>query len=240
MDPYNALQLPKQFTLEQLKQQYKNVAIQFHPDKNRDNLAEARSMFAMVTGCYKKLLQEFKQRDVTDVTDDDDFNAKEFNRVFDENRMPDVNDTGYGDWMNKTIEKSIKTEKEKYIEPVAMDASSSFANVYELGMDHIQDFSGANMNMKSLCFMDVKKAHSTQQIIDPNAVKPRKDYKDVKDIENERAQLAYIMPHAERQKYERHERKKVDREERRQVNIKKRDDEIEHHYIKTKHLLKKV
>lgn len=57
VDPYAMLQLSKQFTLEQLKANYKRLALQLHPDKNNPTTTV---MFQILTNCYKTLLKEWK------------------------------------------------------------------------------------------------------------------------------------------------------------------------------------
>jgi len=57
MDPYKILNVPKNFTLEQLREQYKKIALQVHPDKGGSN-----ELFQLVTQCYKKLLKHQERR----------------------------------------------------------------------------------------------------------------------------------------------------------------------------------
>ena len=57
IDPYKILEVSKNFTLDELKQQYKKIAIRVHPDKGGSEY-----MFNMVTDCFKKLMRGFKRR----------------------------------------------------------------------------------------------------------------------------------------------------------------------------------
>lgn len=59
LDPYKVLEVPKNFTLEQLRSQYKKIALSVHPDKTPGN---SDYMFKMVTKCYKNLLEELNRR----------------------------------------------------------------------------------------------------------------------------------------------------------------------------------
>jgi curved DNA-binding protein CbpA len=57
MDPYKVLNIPKNFTLEQLREQYKKMALQVHPDKGG-----SAELFDLVTSCYKKLLRHQERK----------------------------------------------------------------------------------------------------------------------------------------------------------------------------------
>ena len=62
-------------------------------------------------------------------------------------------------------------------------------NFIELGTDNIDDFSGENRSGKDLNYMDYRIAHSTTRLVDPTAVKTRKDYKTIENYEKERANI---------------------------------------------------
>lgn len=57
IDPYKVLEISKNFTLDELKLQYKRIAVRVHPDKGGSEY-----MFNLVTDCFKKLLREYKLR----------------------------------------------------------------------------------------------------------------------------------------------------------------------------------
>lgn len=61
-DPYHVLRLPKDFTLEQLKTNYKRLALQLHPDKNLVSTEQAAEIFKILTESYKFLLQDYQHR----------------------------------------------------------------------------------------------------------------------------------------------------------------------------------
>ena len=131
MDPYEILGLQKNvnFTLEELKDKYKAIAIKVHPDKGG-----SEQLFLLVTNCYKKLVEEYYRR----VSDKDyltlkaefkkvqaakstgssrggqgsvqtrsagKFDLDRFNQVFSENKLENAYDKGYESWMSdKQIE----------------------------------------------------------------------------------------------------------------------------------------
>lgn len=119
-------QLNKNFTINQLKNAYKRVALQTHPDRPGGN----KEKFQLVTKCYLALIEELKKREQDKSFDklrDDshnyykersklnkkyknnekglfnpkerNFNNKLFNKLFDENKLYDPNDEGYDDWL---------------------------------------------------------------------------------------------------------------------------------------------
>lgn len=246
IDPYKTLGVPRNFTLEQLKTSYKKLALSVHPDKTPGN---SDYMFKIVTKCYKKLSDEFKNRESDkqynelksdfikntekakkyenpDIDLSKKFNIRQFNQVFDDNRIPTVTDSGYKEWMDKNelkeapdLGKNItkesfneqferyadetkdKTNKYiiKYREPEALQMSKKL-NYIELGTENIDDYSGENKSNRDLNYMDYRIAHSTTRLVDPTAVKDRKEYKTVGEYEKSRTnikklsdkELAYI------------------------------------------------
>jgi curved DNA-binding protein CbpA len=58
LDPYKILNVPKNFTWQQLKDAYKQAAFKTHPDKEGGN----KLAFDFVTNCFKTLAEEYKGR----------------------------------------------------------------------------------------------------------------------------------------------------------------------------------
>lgn len=113
MDPYKILDLPREFTLDQLRTRYKTIAVKVHPDKP----GGSDYLFKLVTNAYKQLVREHDARssdkpfydlrkvsrtkqsaDATSSTKSS-FNIKHFNAMFDENKVPDTAEQGYKEWM---------------------------------------------------------------------------------------------------------------------------------------------
>jgi len=59
LDIYEVLEIPKNYTWEQLKTAYKLTALLTHPDKEGGN----KIIFNFVTDCFKTLAEEYKNRD---------------------------------------------------------------------------------------------------------------------------------------------------------------------------------
>jgi len=125
LDPYEVLEVRKNFTWNELKDAYKYTAFLTHPDKNGGN----EIIFNFVTECFKKLAYEYKakQQDKTflDLKKQvDEYYSKEqenykdkpppidenfherFNRTFNMCKMDNEDvDFGYGDIMDKSNQK---------------------------------------------------------------------------------------------------------------------------------------
>jgi curved DNA-binding protein CbpA len=120
MDPYKVLELPKNFTLEQLRSNYKRIAVQVHPDKGGSDY-----LFKAVTLCYQKLKKEHELRKEDKpfyelrekageqrpraavpprLQKGEKFNADRFNRMFEEHKIADDEPSteGYASWMSKS------------------------------------------------------------------------------------------------------------------------------------------
>lgn len=62
-DLYDVLQVPKTATTEEIRRQYKKLALKYHPDKNTDaNRAHAEKMFKEVSKAYEVLSNEAARR----------------------------------------------------------------------------------------------------------------------------------------------------------------------------------
>jgi curved DNA-binding protein CbpA len=125
LDPYKVLNVPKNFTWEQLKEAYKNAAILTHPDKPNGN----KFAFDFVTTCFKTLAEEYKMKHSnkthvdmkkesteyfermvnTNIPHPSDVNEpfqKRFNKIFEECKYQDEESSyGYGDVMEKSTGK---------------------------------------------------------------------------------------------------------------------------------------
>lgn len=143
IDPYKILGVSKNFTLDQLKEAYKKIALQVHPDRGGTEY-----MFKLVTTCYKELAKEYNRRtsdrqyhelkadfaknqallpqqkqstshrqiDATEAKSS--FNINKFNKVFETNKLQTVHDTGY--------EQFLKNSKE--VEQKNIFAGKKFSN----------------------------------------------------------------------------------------------------------------
>jgi curved DNA-binding protein CbpA len=126
VDPYQVLNVPRNFEWEQLKAAYRHAASLVHPDKGGN-----RHLFNLVTECFRHLANEYKARDAdkphfmlkqqsqeymkgqgvsrTETSAPinpavmDGMSLGRFNKIFEENRLEDeTTHQGYGDMMEKS------------------------------------------------------------------------------------------------------------------------------------------
>ncbi len=268
VDPYKLFGLTKDFTLDELKAKFKKLALVTHPDRGG-----SEALFLLTTKAFKKLIQEYNYRvsgsqhhelkKNFDSSDSSYFNSKikpdevsgsrfdanKFNRLYEENRLEQVTDSGYERWMNKNdvpttsnkkprgkfdpkqFNKSFETETRKntenkfiipYKEPEPLVTTKKI-QFMELGVDKIDDYSGENTTKKHLNFMDYKVAHTTDRIVDPSQVS-RKDYNDIHALEAEREQVSYKMSPEDFAAYKK-KKEQEEEAERRRKHIQSLNDE---------------
>lgn len=139
-DPYKVLKLERNFTLDQLKRNYKRLALQLHPDKNVVSPEDAGRVFQVLTNCYKLLLRDYEARQSDKPfyqlkqpyqqqgggaspsfsqsppppPSNGRFDVDKFNRVFSENAIQDAYAKGYDKWIEKSaVEPMEAAEKEQ-------------------------------------------------------------------------------------------------------------------------------
>lgn len=270
VDPYEVLNVPKDFTVDQLKHAYKKLAMKVHPDKGGSEY-----MFNLVTACFKHLMKEYKRRtsdkqhnelkqafqnlSVSPAPVFERFDIKKFNKLFEDNKLGDVTDAGYGDWytkdkledapkfkggsreaFNNHFEKHVASAPQskhivKYEEPEAYWKSKLPCT--ELGVSSISDFSGDNTSLRKLNYTDLKLAHSTSRIVDPSTAQ-RAEYDSIDSLKRERGNIQYDMDDRTKQKYIRKLQLQEEQERLRKKQQEERDRIAEEHYNKMHNLLK--
>ena len=184
-DPYRVLCLrPGAFTIEQLRSNYRRLALQLHPDKNRTMTGEeARSVFHLLTASYKQLKSDLARQQVPPMPQErrgrDEHQQEEhqrrvfkdaghFNRAFEAERRQTVHDAGYADWMSTAAVDDRKRESDcldlqvqAYREPAAVSAvwrAKGHLAGEELGLDRIDDFSADAVIGRPVGYTDLKTA----------------------------------------------------------------------------------
>lgn len=267
--------LSPSYTIDELKNSYRKLTLKHHPDRGGDI-----QNFRMITEAFNFLSEKYQQRasdktfnqlktDFNKFTDNqektintqidaDKFNLEVFNKIYQDNRLENSNDRGYGDW--KTTDTS-ETNKSSISRFELNTFNSSFENQKEHHQDHQQlinykepepSTKGTGMNYSeiedsiindfssdvdsNLKFTDYKQAHTNNNLININKVKVKK-YKNVDDLENERSNISYQMTPQELERYNIEKRYQTLNEEKRIQNIKAQDDKYELHFNKMNKLL---
>jgi len=118
INPYKLLELPQNYTMDQLKSAYRKKAILTHPDKGGNP-----KLFDETTKAYFSLLEKLKEKEDNKQYNDlknnsrdyiekqsgenkqnvnfkkESFNLTAFNKIFEENRISDPTDNGYDEWL---------------------------------------------------------------------------------------------------------------------------------------------
>jgi curved DNA-binding protein CbpA len=149
LDPYEVLEVRKNFTFEELKDAYKYTALITHPDKSGGN----KIIFNFVTDCFKKLAYDFKakqhdktfidlKKQVEEYYSKDSENKEKlppidnnfhehFNRTFNMCRMDDEEfDFGYGNLMEESTQKREDFKNEKIYKENKFD-SKNFNSIFD-------------------------------------------------------------------------------------------------------------
>lgn len=266
MDPYKILKVSKKDSIEKIRNAFKKVARNVHPDKGG-----TEEMFNIVVEAYREIFKLKKQEEsgknfnelkedskrytteqrstrnvhFADQKFDEDFQTK-FNKIFDDNRLTDVNDEGYGSFMAPSsamredinIDKIVDNQKElhktfddqkamnaelvKYKEPEALCVQSKKLTYDEIGADKIDDYSSDTM--QKLKYTDYMKAHTTNKLIDKSLLKKHETYKNMDDIEKRRSNQSFEINEDDRKVIEQQEMKLKMKEARRQQILRERDE----------------
>jgi hypothetical protein len=130
VDSLKLFNLNNNYSMDDLKQAYKKLAIRFHPDKSTGNAEQ----FQLITKCYLSLLEKYKARESDrqfndlkkgsqhylddqskngmvnkhfqkankndPVVNKERFDVKLFNKIYEQNKLWESNDDGYGSWFS--------------------------------------------------------------------------------------------------------------------------------------------
>jgi curved DNA-binding protein CbpA len=243
LDPYKILGIPKQYDEAMLKKAYLKKAMKVHPDRGGSK-DEFQKVSIAYTVLRKKLKEQgeihhhnelksnarsFIQSQPTQHIDaGDNFDIKVFNKIYEENRIEDVYDEGYGSWMSETssdvgqqkmfqgefnkdmfnheFQKYKQEQKQKmgsqivrYDEPETRISMRGQDSIVTLGQGKISNFSGETSG--GLNFTDYKAAFTTDStLIDESMVSLDGRSTSVKGLEQQRSNISYRMSAEDRER----------------------------------------
>lgn len=165
------------------------------------------------------------------------FDIKLFNELFSKVRVKDANDDGYGAWQkdNKSLNERNENTLVKYVEPKPIVSTLGKTQYAELGVGKVRDFSAPHV-MGGFVFSDLRVAHTTDKLVDEDKVTKRKEYKNVQQLEIDRASMPTQMSEDELRVYLKHKAREEQLEKERLQRLAARDNRIEKIYEKN-HLL---
>jgi curved DNA-binding protein CbpA len=77
-DYYDILEVGKDATQEEIKKQYRKLALKYHPDRNKDNLKESEEKFKKINEAYK-VLSDSKKKEQYDHWNQNKKNQNSYN-----------------------------------------------------------------------------------------------------------------------------------------------------------------
>lgn len=262
LDPFKTLNVPRNYDLPTLKKAYIREAMRTHPDKG-GNPVEFKNVQLSYNVLLKKYNNDQSNHDHNDLKQnqrtfndtqlsnnnlnlslDKKFNQKQFNQVFDENRMSNAFDDGYDDWyksdnsneqpvfkskvgmstFNNEFEKqkrnklSKKKNQIQIREPEQKMSISGADSIVVLGQGKVHNFGGTSNNLH---YYDLKKAYDDNYI---NDTVENVEERTISTIKRDRSNISYKMSDKDLQLYNKQILKEKKLEEYRQKNLAKQDD----------------
>mgnify|MGYP001199164957 FL=1 len=279
IDALKLFNLSNNYNLQQLKQAYRKMAIQTHPDRP----SGSKEKFQLVTKCYLSLMEKYKLREsdktyqnlregskqfiqsqknnsvkpINGKIDKDNFNLKQFNKIYEQHKLWDPNDEGYDDWLKNDNDNSNETplfsnkfnidifnttfdnyksnnntQITEYKAPSALVSSNmSFTDIDNSNRvsDYSKPLEGTG---KGVGYTDLKTAYTSKgNLINPNSV-DYKTYNSVDELKRDRSKISYKMSPQQLRELEIQKRKEQEMEERRQERITQRDQMVATNYSK--------
>ena len=238
-DPYKILGISKNYDEKTLKKAYLKAAMKTHPDRGG-----TQAKFQLVSIAYTLLTKKLKEKDNSRSHQDlrnmsreytqqqanqpmintkmtDNFDVDVFNRIYEENKIPEVYDDGYGSWMEKNTNPEIEQKKlfqngfnkdmfnatfeqykkeqyqktgnqlVQYKEPEVRISMQNQDSLMTLGQGKITNFGGTTDN---LSFTDYKQAFTDgSMLIDTSSVDISDRSGSINQIKARRSNISYTM-----------------------------------------------
>ena len=270
LNPYKILGVSKNYDEKSLKKAYLKKAMVTHPDRGGSQLE-----FQQVSIAYTVLLKKLSDKNNNNLHNDlrnnsksymseqssnnmrntnmtDQFDINLFNKIYEENKIEDIYDKGYGNWMeqnnnmieqpkmfNKSFNKDLfnsefskyKAQQQKqmgtqvvqYDEPQVDISMRGKDSLMILGRDNISDFSGTSEG--GLNFRDYKDAFTNSCLIDESSVNINDRANNIHTIKSSRSNINYKMSPEDLRKQELTKMKMEKEEQKRLQRLNTRDNQ---------------
>lgn len=267
MDPHQVLMVaPGQFTVAQLKNNYRTLAGRLHPSVCSLPPKEADVVMRRLTLCYKRLMDEVSHRaarksssaraDVVDAAPPPDnkrmtelaknMDMERFNRVFEETRVKDAHNAGYQNWLTRDDLPPEDAEQVCDSQTLAEPDPMSFVNSRDLGFSDIgvtsvDNFGNPVTRYNAMQFTDIRDAHSERHnLLNSRMVQnfTEKPLRSVDDFKAERsdAQSVQLTPE-ERAMHERLRILQQQKDAERRVAVREQDKLMSRQFDRSRALL---
>ena len=192
----------------------------------------------------------------------DRFDAKLFNKIYEDNKLWESGDDGYGDWFQKeeadeptevfgnkfnlnVFNTTFENYKDKatkdngaiqeYKDPQELVSCATGFTDIDIYARKINDFSKALPTGKSkndLAYTDLKTAYTSRGAFIDPSKVKYKTYNSIDDLKKDRSNVKYDMTPEQMRDYEMKKRREIEEEEKRQELIRQRDNVISSTYTK--------
>lgn len=134
------------------------------------------------------------------------YNMSKFNEIFEQHRRKDdPNEQGYQDWLkrfqfdpNQDEIQLQQQQQQRYLEPEPLQFTQSGKNAMcyaELGLERVEDFGRRHevCTRGGVQYCDLRMAHSTQKLIDPDTVPSREEFASLESLQEQRSKVDSIQ-----------------------------------------------
>ena len=248
LNPYKIIGVSKDYNEVQLKKAYLRKAMKTHPDKGGSE-KEFQKVSIAYTFLLNKLSEKrnnhghhelreqsrgFSEEQVNtnrrNKNLSEQFDSDIFNKIYEENKIPEAHEDGYGGWMQQETSSSLNTQKmfdgkfnknmfhrefdkfkqnqtkqmgtqmQVYQEPKVSISYKGKDSIMVLGQKKVEDFSGQSDG--GLAYRDYKDAFTNSCLIDIHSVNSRGRATSLNEEKAQRANVSHQMDEQEAQRYQ--------------------------------------
>ena len=282
-NPWEILGLKyKDYDINNIKKAYKKNALKYHPDRAGNKYEDK---FQLITQSYIYLLDKAEQYNQTEIKinknvenidyednvnekteniyiNKDKFDINQFNKIFEDYKVPSTFDKGYSDLMKQDIKSNKNNDNANnqvfgksfnkdvfnaHFEKLKINNKNNTDMIQYQEPDALdtslgnlnQSFLGIDemddfgaVNSNALSYTDYKKAHVDETMLIDVNKVKYKTYKSIDQLESDRSQLSYTLSPEDRQRQEYMERKRMEDDNMRTQKQRDYDEMIQKNYNK--------